>query len=52
MQVKMMFRLVYEDDTTSKYDLIINFTTEADINCLLDMLVNNAEFLKCSGIRL
>jgi hypothetical protein len=52
MQAKRMFRLVYEDDTASKYDLILNFTTEADINCLLDMLVNNSDFLKSSGIRL
>jgi hypothetical protein len=43
---------VYGDDTAAKYDLIINFTTEADINCLLDMLVNNSDFLKSSGSRL
>jgi hypothetical protein len=43
---------VYGDGAAAKYDLILNFTTDAEINCLVDMLVNNADFLKSSGVKL
>jgi hypothetical protein len=41
---------VYGDDDESKYDLVLSFKTEADITCLLNMLVNNADFARSAGI--